>query len=257
MPRRALAEVGYAHYTPKFQSSYSTQSMSQLLSEFDLLERDEFAPYGANRFRRYGSGVILPWKNDGEISWLPAVVDALGRKRAGYSQGDHNPDYAGVRDFPSLSEDVRSSPMLLELVREDFSLTFWASHEQRLPIYVGVHFIKLTSRGAHDPGVSSPDCFHQDGEPFTFAHLIHRSEGLAGGINYIGQPSLRNVPMEQANCSEIIATFTLDKPLESFAVHDPKVTHFVSPIIRPEGHRSDTCERCMVLIDFSPTVQKI
>lgn len=46
-------------------------------------------------------------------------------------------------------------------------------------------------------------------------------------------------------------------PLDSFAVHDPKVTHFVSPITKPEGHPGDSCERCMVLVDFSPTVQKI
>nr|WP_279158810.1 2OG-Fe dioxygenase family protein [Pseudomonas corrugata] len=257
MPKVALAEAGYVHYIPKMRTACSAEDILGLRREFERLERDDYAPSGTNRFRRYGNGVLLPWEQEGRINWLPSVRDAAGRDCAGYDQAGHNPDHQEIRNFPALSDEVKENSALIELIREDYSMTFWSDQGQQLPVYFGVHFIKLTSTGPGEPGISSPNCFHQDGEPFTFAHLIHRSGDVEGGVNYIGRPCLRDVPLEQAARDEIISEFTLTEPLESFTVHDPKVTHFVSPVTRPDDGSDSACERCIVLVDFSPTVQRI
>jgi len=257
MPERALEEQGYLHYVAKARDVCSAQAFSLLRREFSLLERDEYSPQGTNRFRRYANGIILPWLDQRTVNWLPPVVDSAGVRRAGYGQGRFNPDHAGMRNFHALSDEVKASPALLELIREDFALTFWPNGGHQFPIYVGVHFIKLTSPGPDRPGVSSPDCFHQDGEPFTFAHLIFRSPNSDGGVNFIGHPCLRDVSIEKAPSSSIKAQFTLAEPFDSFAVHDPKVTHYVSPIFKSKGVPGTECERCIILIDFCPTVQQI
>lgn len=256
MSRPVLAEDGYEHYMPRVSESYRVEDLAGLRQEFDRLERDEYAPVGGRRFRRYGNGVILPWENK-TGHWLPIVESDTGERRAGYDQGSNNPDHLSVRYFHALSESVRSNAILRALIEEDFSLTFWPRDGQQLPVYFGVHFVKLTSSGPSDPGVSSPDYFHQDGEPFTFAHLIHRSQNMMGGENFIGTTSIRNTRLEEAPVDQILARFTLFETLESFVVHDPKVSHYVSPIIKRDDKCEEATERCIVLIDFSPTVQRL
>lgn len=102
----------------------------------------------------------------------------------------------------------------------------------------------------------SPDCFHQDGEPFTFAHLVRRASDTCGGINYIGSVDVRNRALNDVLDDEIIARFELREFMDSFAVHDPRVSHYVTPIRKATSHGEDA-ERCIILIDFSLTVQKI
>ncbi|MGH8356644.1 MAG: 2OG-Fe dioxygenase family protein, partial [Pseudomonas sp.] len=62
---------------------------------------------------------------------------------------------------------------------------------------------------------------------------------------------------EDARSSQIWAEFTLSEPLDSFAVHDPKVSHYISPIKKLDDASPGVCERCIVLVDFSPTIQRI
>ena len=259
MPREALLEDGYAHYVIRPGRASLDKEIELLRSEFAKLELDPYAPSGANRYRRYGNGVILPWCDKATPHWIPALKGSGGQRLAAYGQGSFNPDHQCSRQFPCLSEDVMECALLLDLIREDYSNTFWASSGQALPLYFGVHFIKLTSCGPDDWGVSSPNCFHQDGETFTFAHLIHRSHNMGGGINYIAAPELRDTALEDVRPDQIISEFTLVNPLDSFVVHDPRVSHYVSPVRMASDGDFDAmvCERCMVLVDFSPTVQKI
>lgn len=119
-----------------------------------------------------------------------------------------------------------------------------------------MHFVKIQSHDLSDLGISSPNCFHQDGEPFTFAHLVHRSEHAVGGVNYIGRPSIRNQPLEKVSAQDIMAEFTLNHFLESFAVFDPSVCHYVDPVRKAAGSEA-VAERCIILIDFSQTRQNI
>src|SRR5699024_4715361 len=80
--------------------------------------------------------------------------------------------------------------LLREIIMADYHETFWKEEEKIMPIHVGVHFVKLLVTQDGEKAVSSPDCLHQDGEPFTFAHLIKR-ENVKGGTNAIGIPAVR------------------------------------------------------------------
>ena len=111
------------------------------------------------------------------------------------------------------------------------------------------------------PGFSSPDCFHQDGEPFTFAHLVQRNSNAGGRNNYIGKIKCRNKKLTEISKEDIIDSFVLKKFLESFAVYDNAVSHYavshyVDHLIKidPTG---EPAQRTMILIDFSLTKQNI
>ncbi|WP_137297604.1 2OG-Fe dioxygenase family protein [Psychromonas sp. SP041] len=110
--------------------------------------------------------------------------------------------------------------------------------------------------GNGDLGISSPDCFHQDGEPFTFGHLFSRTENSQGGVNYIGKINSRNKSLNEVVADEVLSTFTLVNLLETFAVYDPLVSHYVSPIFKND-ETDLAAERCMILIDFSQMKQVI
>lgn len=254
MIKSQLKELGYCHFVPEIECD--SHELRILLQEFEQLEHDPYAPAEVKRFRRYGNGVILPWTEEVGIHWIPPVADDAGTPRSGYDQGGNNPEHPDIRYFHALGEGVKSTDFLCDLVRHDFSHTFWSETDRRSPIYFGVHFVKIRSGAASDLGISSPDCFHQDGEPFTFAHLVRRTQSTAGGVNYIGTVEARGLPLEKVEEKQIIASFELSHFMESFVVHDPRVSHYVTPIRRDERLSGDG-ERCVILIDFSRMRQSL
>lgn len=234
-----------------------SDSKRVIFEEFQMLEKDQFAPSDTQRFRRYGNALILPWEKEIKPIWLPPVANDNGEYLSGYDQGNNNPEHSSIRYFNALSEDVKKTNYLNKLVIDDYKLTF-GLNDHYLPIYIGVHFVKLTSNSSDILGISSPDCFHQDGEPFTFAHLIYRSNNIVGGENYIAHPSERNKSLKEVNVENIYSHFTLKNISDSFAVHDSSVCHYVSPIKKVEPSQDDLMgERWMILIDYSLTKQNI
>lgn len=234
-----------------------TDSKRVIFEEFQMLEKDQFAPSDTQRFRRYGNALILPWEKEIKPIWLPPVANDNGEYLSGYDQGTNNPEHSSIRYFNALSEEVKKTKYLNQLVIDDYKLTF-GLNDHYLPIYIGVHFVKLTSNSSDILGISSPDCFHQDGEPFTFAHLIYRSSNIIGGDNYIAHPSERNKSLKEVNEKNIYSHFTLKNISDSFAVHDSSVCHYVSPIKKIESHQDNLIgERWMILIDYSLTKQNI
>ncbi len=234
-----------------------SDSKRVIFEEFQMLEKDQFAPSDTQRFRRYGNALILPWEKEIKPIWLPPVANDNGEYLSGYDQGTNNPEHNSIRYFYALSEEVKKTNYLNQLVIDDYKLTF-GLNDHYLPIYIGVHFVKLTSNSSDILGISSPDCFHQDGEPFTFAHLINRSNNIIGGVNYIAHPSERNKSLKEVNVENIYSHFTLKNISDSFAVHDSSVCHYVSPIKKIESHQDDLIgERWMILIDYSLTKQNI
>lgn len=234
-----------------------TDSKRVIFEEFQMLEKDQFSPSDTQRFRRYGNALILPWEKEIKPIWLPPVANDNGEYLSGYDQGTNNPEHSSIRYFNALSEEVKKTKYLNQLVIDDYKLTF-GLNDHYLPIYIGVHFVKLTSNSSDILGISSPDCFHQDGEPFTFAHLIYRSNNIIGGENYIAHPSERNKSLKEVNEKNIYSHFTLKNISDSFAVHDSSVCHYVSPIKKIESHQDNLIgERWMILIDYSLTKQNI
>ena len=218
-----------------------------LKTAFDRIPEDSYAP-GSGRYRCYARGLILPWSR--QFTWIPPLD---GHPRAGlngYYQGTYNPEHAGtVRYLPDIGQEARRNDLLLKMIMFDFEQTYWDAEDLVFPLHVGVHLIKLTTDKDDMDAVSSPNELHQDGEPFTFAHLIYRGNA-EGGVNIIAPPRFRGMQPEEVPGGERIATFELTNPLESYGVADHLVTHYVSPIRK--GKKVEPGERAVILTDFTP-----
>jgi hypothetical protein len=217
---------------------------------FDDLPEDPYAR-GSGRHRRYARGLILPWS--GQFMWIPPSTENLRVGLNGYYQESHNPEHAGqVRYLPDIGEKARSNSLLLDLVMFDFQQTYWGEDDLAFPLHVGVHLVKLVADRDGAEAVTSPNELHQDGESFTFAHLIYRRNS-EGGINIIAPPRFRGKQPEDVPHGERLAEFQLSSPLESYGVADKLVCHYVSPVRKGKGVGPG--ERAVVLTDFTPTRQ--
>lgn len=226
--------------------------LAELGREFADLPQDPYA-HGLHRYRRYSRAATFPWTE--HLEWIPERRDERGVPIAEYFQGDYNPDFASTyRRFPALSPTAKSNPLLERMIRFDFGQTFWSPRDRSLPIHVGVHLVKLMCQRQKEEAVSSPDHLHQDGEPFTFAHLITRHNVL-GGLNTIASPDCAGVSPEHIAPEFILAQFELTRPLESYGVCDRMVSHHVSRVRC--GSSTEPAERGVVLIDFTPMTPRV
>lgn len=196
------------------------------------------------------------WKEHWErkIHWIPPE-NKDGQFVSSYWQGGFNPEHIdNARPFVPLSTEVRNSKFLQNLILYDFDLTFW-DRASTLPIYVGVHFVKLLVRNKHDIAVSSPDLMHRDGEAFTFAHLFNRIN-VKGGTNYIAQVQFANYKISDVPFENILTQFEMVEQMETYGVCDELVSYYVSPIELEDENLSHGC-REIILIDFSPVQQQL
>lgn len=245
-----LKKDGYSRYDLMESLNYDgiEKDYNEILEYFANLPEDDYAP-NLNRYRRYSRAVILPGTE--EIFWLPTVYRE-GNEYSVYFQGKFNPEHPGAyREFHSIEENIRSNKLLNEIVKANYNETFWNEEDKILPIHVGIHFVKLYVENEGDKAVSSPDCLHQDGEPFTFAHLIER-KNVKGGTNAIAVPEAAGNKPKDTDESNIIEVFEIEKPLESYGVYDPNVSHYVSPV--EKGNEEGTGVRSVILIDYQQTV---
>jgi hypothetical protein len=255
--RSDLAERGFARYRREDLLAGSGEQETDILFEqirksFTDLPADPYAE-GTNRYRRYGRAMVVPWERS--LAWLPTASNPHLGPVTEYYQGDHNPDYPGARRrFPAIPTQIQENPLLREIILFDAKQTLWVEHFNHSPLHVGVHFVKLAVDNPHDEAVSSPNVLHQDGEPFTFAHLISRCN-VVGGVNVIAPPRCAGLRPEEVTSDLLQAEFTLEHPLDSYVVYDPKVSHYLSPVRR--GNEPRRGERGVLLIDFTPYVPQI
>lgn len=221
--------------------------LRQLQDAFANLPPDPYL-VGGSRYRRYARAVLLPWST--RLEWIPPIPDPIYGWTVEYYQGQFNPEFPGVvRAFPSITEEARNNPLLARLIQFDLTQTFWAGHERFLPLHVGIHFVQLAVHHEDEFAVSSPDCLHQDGERFTFAHCIVR-RNVRGGVNTIARPEWADHKPQEIPARATLAQFELTTPLDSYAVHDPQVSHYVGAIRKANGTLAG--ERGVILIDFTP-----
>jgi hypothetical protein len=222
--------------------------LARLQAALDDLPADPYAR-SRHRFRRYSPAILTPWSR--RIDWTPALEGAGGLYTE-YCQQDHNVEFPGVhRRFSPLPEALTSDPWLHRVIWYDFDLTFWSPTQRTRPMVAGVHLVKLAVAAADQRAVSSPDCLHQDGEPFTFVHLVAR-DNATGASNVIASPHCAGSQPEDVAEDFIADRFELREPLESYGVHDRAVSHYVSPLRR--GPEERPALRAALLIDFTPLV---
>ncbi|OYD07022.1 2OG-Fe dioxygenase family protein [Paludifilum halophilum] len=232
---------------------------SGLLNHFDPLKQvftdlpaDPYAR-DTQRYRRYSRAVIIPWTH--ELHWLPNYHPRNGEPVCEYYQGAYNAEYQEeYRAFAPVPEAIKSNPLLQEMILYNFKLTFWDERILTMPIHVGVHFVKMSVDDPDSESVASPNHVHQDGEPFTFCHLIERSN-VIGGINTIATPECAGKNREEIDPNLIHEEFELTSPLESYGICDRMVSHYVSGVRL--GTDRDVAERSAILIDYVPTVISI
>ncbi|AOR34679.1 hypothetical protein BFF78_29755 [Streptomyces fodineus] len=253
---RLLAD-GFTRYSSEsFLSRVEHDDPGMLLKKLsDAFTELPADPYGrdANRYRRYGRAVYVPWEHT--LMWTPPVDDPAAGPVTVYYQGTHNPEHAGEhRRFAAVPAEVQANELLRQIILFDAAEAAQSEELRTGLVHVGVHFVKLAVDTAEDEAVSSPNELHQDGEPFTFAHLISR-DNVTGGVNVIAPPRCAGLRPDEVAGELLQAQFTLESPLDSYAVHDPQVSHYVSPVRRgPESRRG---ERCVLLVDFTPYVPQI
>ena len=250
-----LSIDGHARYDVAAELGINVQDDKNYLALRDAyadLPPDPYAP-GSGRYRRYARGMFLPWSK--EFLWMPATESQLRNGMHGYYQGDHNPEYVGVvRDLPAISDFVCRNQLLLDMIQFDFDQTRWDEDDSVWPLFVGVHLIKLHIEEAGREAVSSPNELHQDGEPFVFAHLVYRTNAEGGG-NLIAPPKYRGKQPADVPQQDRLSEFDLENPLESYAVTDHLVSHYVGPIHK--GDDDGPGERAIVLTDWVPMRHRI
>jgi hypothetical protein len=223
-----------------------------LRTAYDDLPEDPYA-LGSGRFRRYARGIFLPWSK--EFFWMPATKSQSHEATYGYYQGDNNPEFVNItRNLRAISEEACNNKILLDIIQFDFSQTRWNEDDAVWPLHVGVHLIKLhVAEGGRD-AVSSPDELHQDGEPYTFAHLIYR-DNAEGGVNLIATPEYQGKQPEDVAPADRLVEFQMERPLETYAITDHLVSHYVGPIRKGDADRPG--ERAVLLVDWVPMRHRI
>lgn len=252
-----LSEAGFARYAAedflmRVDGFDTDRLLKELQGQFVGMPSDPYGP-NTNRYRRYGRAVYVPWS--GNLTWLPTVEDAELGPATEYFQGDFNPEFPGARRrFPAIPEKARNNELLRQIVLFDAEQALWLDELRHGPVHIGVHFLTLRVDGEGERAVPSPDFLHQDGERFTFAHLINR-DNVVGGTNVIAPPRCAGMKPEEISADLRQAEFTLENPLDSYAVYDEKVSHYVSPVCRGSAPRPG--ERSILLIDFTPYIPHI
>jgi hypothetical protein len=253
----ALQRLGWARYdraqlVDGADEAAVAQSLEPLRASFDSLPPDRYEPE-SNRFRRHARAVFLPWT--GALSWVPSVDDVEHGPVMDYDI--HNANFTGVkRQFPAISTEILKDPLLQRIIQFDLEQVAWFKRFRTVPLHVGVGCVRLSVRESDDQAAATPDALHQDGgsKSFGFIHLVLRSN-VVGGANAIAAPRCVGFLPRELSGELIDAEFTLEEPLDSFAVHDARVSHYVSPVRR--GDRPGPGERGVLLVGVAPLTRQL
>ena len=197
------------------------------LQQLDLPE-DPYAPPTIIRRRMYS-----------KMAYIPATNEFIDLNSSTYHQTPElNEDAGGIyRHFAPLPKKVRTA--LTETAQFVYPIFDLSTHVDMW--LVGMHLVDLVAKG-FQPGVSSPNALHQDGEHSTAVILIDR-QNIVGGESLVG--SLEGAVLHRT---------TLKAPGECLFVLDEAITHAVEPI--RVKHPANTGTRRSLLIDFTPFVPK-
>ncbi|MET7745921.1 2OG-Fe dioxygenase family protein [Streptomyces sp. NPDC005385] len=252
-----LRERGFVRYRAErlgIPAGSAEDDLARIRKVFAALPPDPYAP-GTHRFRRYSHAVYLPWKE--ELSWIPGTPDPVHGTVTDFFQGEEDPAHPRTRRvLPDIPEELRGNALLLRLLRWDIEQVLALRNLRSRPLWAGVHLIRLGVDGPGQNAVSTPDCLHQDGGSagtFTFAHLISRTN-VTGGQNVIATPGSAGLQPDDP-WADIHAEFTLTDPLDGYAVHDHRVSHYVGPVRAGSGPGPG--ERSILIVGLAPYVPQL
>ena len=200
----------------------------KLTDDWMHLETDAYmADGGRYRLRRFGRFFFVPATS--ELLRLPHATVFQSRYVNNFAGGIH-------RNFAPLRDATFENPLLLALVRFDFSC-FEVAEPARLsaPWEVWIHQIRI--RTDDDTAVlPAPEGIHHDGHDFIAMHLVKR-QNVRGGRSTLYD----NAKKEVHSCM-------LENPLDTIYANDHQVMHAVEPI-RP-AVKGLPAERDILIIDF-------
>jgi hypothetical protein len=214
--RRDLADHGFA-WIPRAAWSIGSRwepHWQRLCADWDHLELDLYLAEGAKfRLRRYG-----------RYYWSPPNDALAALPYEPYCQPmDENPYAGGIeRDFARLLPDTVHNPFLHALVRSTFACLPVSGDSQAAAWEVRIHQIRIVA-SAKMPGLPAPEGIHQDGTDFLTLHLVRR-QNIAGGESTIYD--LQRRPLQR---------FTMQEPLDSMILEDPRIMHGVTPVVPADG----------------------
>jgi hypothetical protein len=256
LPSAELRKEGFVRYQAMALGEHEDRIIDfhEIAAAFTDLPVDPYAKDGC-RFRRYSQLVYLPWLD--ALTWVPDTPDPVHGQAAEYWQGGFNPEFPGSRRrFPAVRAALKNNSLLTRLIRSNIAQVLWHDDLCRAPVYVGVHLIKLSVDGPGKVAVSSPNCLHQDGGEtmFTFAHLV-TCDNVVGGENVIAASECTGRQPDEVASGDIRARFRLSGALDSYAVHDHRVSHYVSPVRL--GPESNSGSRSVIIMGIAPLAPRL
>lgn len=254
LQRLGWARYDRTHFIDGMDESAVAASLATVQAAFDALPPDRYEPE-SKRFRRHARAVFLPWT--GELSWVPSVDDAEHGPVTDYAI--ENPELAEAgakRQFPAIPPEILEDPLLRRIIQFDLDQINWFERLRAAPLHVGVGFVRLLVREPGDHAVATPNALHQDGGSmsFGFVHLLAR-RNVQGGENFIASPRCVGFLPQELSSGLVDSQFTLEESLDTFAVHDARVSHYVSPVRR--GAQRVPGARDVVLVGAAPLVRQL
>ena len=116
-----------------------------------------------------------------------------------------------------------------------------------------MHVVEFQVKPEQDV-TSSPANLHRDGEPFTWAFLLHR-QNVRGAENIIATADVAGKYPADISNDSILAQFTLENAWEGWVVDDAQVSHYVSKASVSPG--AEMGWRTALLIDYSPACPEL
>jgi hypothetical protein len=207
----------------------------RLSEDWDRLPLDQYLAQGATfRRRRYG-----------RYSWFPGSDLLLPLPPQPYFQPKDENSYAGglVRAFAPLLPETVHNPFLAALVRCTFASLPISGSRRESTWEVRIHQIRIEATH-REPGQPAPEGIHQDGTDYLTLHLVRR-HNLVGGESTIYD--LARNPIQ---------SYTLQEPLDSLILEDPRIMHGVTDVHPADGRTRGT--RDLLGMDFihNPLLQR-
>ena len=156
------------------------EDFALLQSMFADLSLDAY-DLSAHRYRRYSCTKLLPCSR--LLQWISPTTDDNGNEFSAHYPGYFNAEFSGLaRHFSPIDEVTQKSDLLTELIWHDFDCTTWSAAECNTPKHIGVHLVTLRVTDDGTEAAASCNRLHQDGETYTFVHLVELIN-TGGGLN--------------------------------------------------------------------------